>query len=134
MARRKRVEVKPLFHKEEVFSKHGPDGDHGGEDTRGADGKPVYPGVFVRVNEYKSVRLGITVPTRFGVVKRLYRMADCKCPDTGEDVVVEAWDRGSRFFYLNTVRRSARQTDEVKADKAALAAAEKADVIAAEGN
>ena len=123
MSRRVRSKTRPVLPiRTEVFSKHGPDGDHGGEDTRGADGKPVYPGRMVKVPEHYSDELGHMVPERFGTVVLMYRQDGVKCKKTGCDIVVEALERGVRYFWLDTVVRCARQTDETKADKAEAAA------------
>lgn len=72
--KRKKCATRPrLYDRVEVFHKRGPDGDFGGEDIRGADGRPVYPGVTVRNPRHLSVGLGVMVPARHGRILSLYR-------------------------------------------------------------
>jgi hypothetical protein len=116
MARRKSI-APPAdpFPKEEVYSQHGPDADHGGEDLRGLDGKPVYPGSMVKRREYFSERHGHYIPESWGRVLRMYRQTNLKNPDSSCDVTIQTED--SRFFWLDTVVRSSHScgmNDETK--------------------
>lgn len=92
------------FPKEEIFAKGGSNGDFGGEDVRGADGRPVYPGCMVKRKEFFSDRHGHVIPESWGRVKCLYRQPGLKNPASDCDITVQTVD--NRFFWVDTVRRS----------------------------
>lgn len=101
-----RVKPAPLiFQKIEVFAKGGPDGDFGGEDVRGADGRPVYPGVVVRRRETFSESMGVMVASATGRVQLLYRMP-------GKERVIVQTTNG-HFFWAEEVVRSAAHEEEL---------------------
>jgi hypothetical protein len=111
--RKSNREVPELYPKEEIFCKRGEEGDFGGEDIRGADDKPIYPGRTVRRLEYRSSTMGIKVPTSYGKVTRIYRQGGCKNPDTGCDIIVET-DNGHYYYADQCVRSSAGEAEEVE--------------------
>jgi hypothetical protein len=100
-----------LYERIEIFSAHGPAADFGGEDLRGADGQPVYPGCRVLRRPYFHAGMQVTVPLSWGVVKRIYRQPGLES-SSGCDIIIEAED--SRFFWLDQVVRTTRSTDEEK--------------------
>ena len=102
-----------LYPKEEIFCQGGDDGDFGGEDIRGQDDKPIYPGRTVRRLPCFSKSLGITVPTSYGRVKRVYRQDGCKNPESECDVIVET-ENGHVYYADQCVRSSAGEADEAE--------------------
>lgn len=102
----RKVAVAPLiYEKIEVFAKGGADGDFGGEDVRGADGQPVYPGIVVRRRETYSDLMGVLVGSAVGRVQLLYRQA-------GRERVVVQTENG-HFFWADEVVRSAAKAEEL---------------------
>jgi hypothetical protein len=100
-----------LYERIEIYSAHGPTADFGGEDLRGKDGKPVYPGCRVMREPFFHAGMQVTVPVSWGVVKRTYRQPGLQ-HSTGCDIVIETED--SRFFWLDQVIRTTRSTAEEK--------------------
>jgi hypothetical protein len=120
MMRRKRVPApEPVNPHIEVFATGGPDGDFGGEDVRGTDGKPIYPGRTVRCPPTHSSKLGVTAPARWGKVKRLYRRAT----DPTGPVFVETVN--GHFFYAEACVRCAHGETEEREHRRLLAIARK---------
>jgi hypothetical protein len=120
MIGRKRVPVVEKLDLDiEVFATGGPDGDFGGEDVRGTDGKPIYPGRMVKCPPTHSSKLGVTAPERRGKVRRLYRRAtDPKGP-----VLVETVN--GHFFYAEACVRCAHGESEEREHRRLLAIARK---------
>ena len=104
MVRRKRIPP-PKSSEIEVFAKCGPDGDFGGEDVRGCDGQPIYPGRTVERQPVFSEKLGVTAPIVSGRVRRLYRETE------GEPVIVET-ENGHHFYAADCIRTTKGEAAE----------------------
>ena len=104
MTRRKRV-APPAPTTVEVFATGGPDGDFGGEDVRGADGRPIYPGRTVQRPPKFSASLGVTAPGAWGRVKRLYRQ-------TADGPVIVETTNGHHFHAADCIRSSKGEAEE----------------------
>jgi hypothetical protein len=102
--RRKRVPA-PESTEIEVFAKGGQDGDFGGEDIRGADGQPIYPGRTVKRPKKFVESMGVTAPERHGKARRLYRKAE------GGPVIVET-ENGHHFYAGDCVRSAKGEAAE----------------------
>jgi len=106
MMRRKRVPPpEPENPEIEVFAKGGPGGDFGGEDVRGCDDLPIYPGRTVERQPVFSEKLGVTAPVVSGRVRRLYRKAK------GEPVIVET-ENGHHFYAADCIRTTKGEAGE----------------------
>lgn len=92
-----------MFERVEVFPRGGAGGDFGGEDIRGADGSPVYPGVMVRNPSRLNPNLGVRVPSRVGRVTRLYRT-------TSDGPVFAQTDNGHTFRTDRVIRSRAEES------------------------